>query len=67
MIKTDPIRCTYCDSVQGWSAERTDSTMMGEVYVCPTCGEGTHTCDDHAIHEIEAGERMDWVAAEPIY
>ncbi len=67
MIKTDPIRCTYCEAVQDWSSERTDRTMMGEDYACPTCGQDTHTCDDHAMHEFEDDGGMKWVAAEPLY
>lgn len=67
MIKTDPIRCTYCDAVQVWSSEQTDRTMMGEAYACPTCGQETHTCDDQAMHEFEDAFGMSWVAAEPLY
>jgi DNA-directed RNA polymerase subunit RPC12/RpoP len=67
MIKTDPIRCTYCESVQVWSSEQTDRTMMGENYQCPNCGQETHICDDHAIHEFEDDRGMSWVSAEPLY
>jgi hypothetical protein len=67
MLRTDPIRCTYCEAVQDWSAEQTDRTMIGEVHTCPTCGQQTHTCDDHAAHELEVDGAMHWVSAEPLY
>ena len=67
MQRTDPIRCTYCDAISVWSAEQTDRTMMGEVHTCPTCGQATHTCDDHAAHQLEPENKMNWVEAEPLY
>ena len=67
MQRPDPIRCTYCDAIQVWSSEQTDRTMMGEVHTCPSCGMETHTCDDHASHELEHERTMDWVAADPLY
>jgi hypothetical protein len=67
MQKPEPIRCTYCEEIQVWSAEQTDRTMMGEVHTCPSCGQATHTCDDHAAHELEPDSIMHWIAAEPLY
>ena len=67
MQRPDPIRCTYCDTISVWSSEQTDRTMMGEVHTCPTCGQATHTCDDHAAHQLEPETGMDWVEAEPLY
>ena len=67
MQRPDPIRCTYCDAIQVWSAEQTDRTMIGEVHTCPTCGQQTHTCDDRAAHELEVGANMHWISAEPLY
>jgi hypothetical protein len=67
MERPDPIRCTYCNSISVWSAEQTDRTMIGEPHSCPTCGQSTHVCDDHATHELEAEQTMPWIAAEPLY
>jgi hypothetical protein len=67
MQRPDPIRCTYCNEISVWSAEQTDRTMMGEVQVCPTCGQQTTVCDDRASHELETTTSMDWIAAEPLY
>ena len=67
MQRPDPIRCTYCDAIQVWSAEQTDSTMMGEVHTCPSCGKTTHTCDDRTSHQLEGEKNMPWIEAEPIY
>ena len=67
MQRPDPIRCTYCDAIQGWSAEQTDRTMMGEVHTCPSCGQTTHTCDDHMSHQLEVESSMTWIEAEPLY
>jgi hypothetical protein len=67
MQRPDPIRCTYCDAIQVWSAEQTDRTMMGEVHTCPSCGQATHTCDDRTSHQLETENTMTWVEAEPLY
>jgi hypothetical protein len=67
MQRPDPIRCTYCDAIQVWSAERTDRTMMGEVHTCPSCGQLTHTCDDRTSHQLEGDATMPWIEAEPLY
>ena len=67
MQRPDPIRCTYCDAIQVWSAEQTDRTMIGEVHTCPSCGKQTTCCDDHAAHQLEADPIMHWIAADPIY
>jgi hypothetical protein len=67
MQRPDPIRCTYCDAIQVWSAEQTDRTMMGEVHTCPSCGQTTHTCDDRTTHQLETENVMAWVEAEPLY
>jgi transcription elongation factor Elf1 len=67
MQRPDPIRCTYCEAIQVWSAEQTDRTMMGEVATCPSCGQATHTCDDRVTHELEPDSIMHWIAAEPLY
>jgi transposase len=50
-----------------WSAEQTDRTMIGEVHTCPSCGQQTHCCDDHAAHQLEADPIMHWIAADPLY
>ena len=67
MQRPDPIRCTYCDAIQVWSAEQTDRTMMGEVPICPSCGQTTHTCDDRTSHQLEGESTMKWIEAEPLY
>lgn len=67
MQKPEPVRCTYCDAISVWSAEKTDRTMMGEVHTCPDCGRETHTCDDRAGHQLENETTMSWIAAEPLY
>jgi hypothetical protein len=67
MQRPDPIRCTYCDAIQVWSAEQTDRTMMGEVHTCPSCGLMTHTCDDRTSYQLESEITMPWVEAEPLY
>jgi hypothetical protein len=67
MQTPDPIRCTYCDTIQMWSAEQTDRTMMGEVHSCPNCGQMTHTWDDRSGHQLETDRTMSWVETEPIY
>ena len=67
MQRPDPIRCTYCDAIQVWSAEQTDRTMMGEVHTCPSCGQTTHTCDDRTSHQLEGESTMPWEEAEPLY
>jgi transcription elongation factor Elf1 len=67
MQRPDPIRCTYCNAIQVWSAEQTDRTMMGEVHTCPSCGQLTHTCDDRCSHQLDGENTMPWVEAEPLY
>jgi len=67
MQRTDPIKCTYCEAISVWSAERTDATMIGEVHTCPTCGKDTHTCDDRKAHQLDHDPSMHWIAAEPLY
>ena len=67
MQRPDPIRCTYCEAIQVWSAEQTDRTMMGEVHTCPSCGQMTHTCDDRTGHQLEGETTMPWIEAEPLY
>jgi hypothetical protein len=67
MQRPEPIRCTYCEAIQVWSAEQTDRTMMGEVHTCPSCGQMTHTCDDCASHQLEGETTMPWIEAELIY
>jgi hypothetical protein len=67
MQRPDPIRCTYCDAIQVWSAEQTDRTMMGEVHTCPNCGQMTHTCDDGTSHQLEGETTMSWVEGETLY
>ena len=67
MQRPEPIRCTYCEAIQVWSAEQTDRTMMGEVHSCPSCGQTTHTCDDRASHQLEGETTMPWIEAELIY
>ena len=67
MQRPEPIRCTYCEAIQVWSAEQTDRTMIGEVHACPSCGQMTHTCDDRMGHQLEGDATMSWVEAEPLY
>jgi len=67
MQRPEPIRCTYCDAIQVWSAEQTDRTMIGEVHACPSCGQMTHICDDHTGHQLERETTMSWIEAEPLY
>ena len=67
MQRPAPIRWTYCEDIQVWSAEQTDRTMMGEVHTCPSCGQMTHTCDDRPGHQLEGEATMPWIEAELIY
>ena len=67
MQRPDPIRCTYCESISDWSSERTDATMLGEEYACPSCGEQTAQWNEETNQSLEPVQSMHWQEANPIY
>ena len=67
MQRPDPIRCTYCGTISDWSSERTDATMLGEEYACPSCGQQTASWVEETNQDLEPGRAMYWLEADPIY
>ena len=67
MQRPDPIRCTYCETISDWSSERTDATMLGEEYACPTCGQQTTAWAEETNQRLEPSTSMHWQEADPIY
>jgi len=64
---SDPVRCTYCDSISDWSSERTDATLLGEEHSCTSCGQQTSPWDEETNQNLEPNRNMNWLEADPIY
>lgn len=65
-MQTGTASCSYCGTTSSWSAERSDSTEVGEEYTCPTCDRSTSVWEGEASDRLDAGDAMDWVHPEPL-
>lgn len=63
----DPVRCPYCESASAWSSEQTESTLVGEEHVCPSCGQQTTPWSEETNQSLDSRQSMDWLEADPIF
>lgn len=67
MVSLSPLRCTYCDTVSDWSAERTDALELSETHCCPECEQDTPVWDDTEVQSLADSASMPWVDAGSFY
>lgn len=64
MQRYEPPRCTYCESVTTFSAERADAIETGEGWTCPDCDGQTGRWEGDMATALES--EMAWVGPEPL-